>query len=641
MKPHAILVVEDERITAKYIATQLTEMGYAVAGLAATGEEAVRKAVELRPDLILMDINLGAGIDGVEAAALIRKQLDVPVVYLTANSDTATLQRAKLTDPFGYLLKPYEDGDLRTAIEIGFYRHQMEWRLRENEQWLTATLESIGDGVIATDARGCVRFMNGLAEQLTGWTQTDASGKDVRDVFHIVEEVGRKPVANPILAALATGERADLPAGTVLIDRGGEERCIEDSAAPIRDAAGTVSGAVLVFRDVTERRRLEDHLRQSQKMEAIGRLAGGIAHDFNNIMTVITGFSQLLLADGVLAAPMPAADRLESLRHIHDAGVRAAALTQQIMAFSRKQVLVPSVLNLNVVLRDVGVMVKRLIGSNIEFVTDLAPDLGHVKADPTQVGQVILNLATNARDAMPKGGRLVVATRNVELDEAAAQRLSGVAPGWYVVLTFADTGFGMSEAVRSHVFDPFFTTKGVGAGTGMGLATVYGIVTQSGGHIEVESEVGVGTTFRVSLPLVVDPTTPPASREVRLAAKGHETILIVEDDDAVRRMVKAILERSGYTVIEAANGRKAVEAVEAHVAPIHLLITDLVMPHISGREVAETLAPLKPGMRVLFMSGYAEDMIVRQGVESAAADFLHKPFSLTALTGKVREVLDR
>jgi len=299
------------------------------------------------------------------------------------------------------------------------------------------------------------------------------------------------------------------------------------------------------------------------------------------------------------------------------------------------------VLDPNAVLRDVEVMVKRLIGSNIEFVTDLAPDLGHVKADPTQVGQVVLNLATNARDAMPRGGRLVVATRNVELDEAAAQRLSGVAPGCYVVLSFADTGFGMSEEVRSQVFDPFFTTKGVGAGTGMGLATVYGIVRQSGGHIEVESEVGVGTTFCVFLPLVTDPTTPPASREIRLAAKGHETILIVDDDDAVRQMVKTMLKLSGYTILEAADGQKAVETAEAHAAPIHLLITDIVMPHVSGREVAETLAPLKPGMRVLFISGYTEDVVVRQGVELAAADFLYKPFSLTSLTGKVRQILDR
>ncbi|MBP3954857.1 response regulator [Gemmata sp. G18] len=641
MIPSTVLVVEDERIIALCIETQLKELGYVVAGSVATGEDAVRKALELRPDVILMDINLGAGIDGVEAAGLIRKQLDVPIVFLTANSDGPTLQRAKLTDPFGYVLKPYEDNDLRTAIEIGLYRHQMEWRLRENEQWLAATLGSIGDGVIATDARGRVRFLNGLAEHLTGWSQTDALGKPVHEVFQIVEEKSRRPVPNPVLEALAKGTPAKLPLDTVLIDRGGAERSIDDSASPIRDVTGTVSGAVLVFRDVTERKQLEGHLRQAQKMEAIGRLAGGIAHDFNNIMTVITGFSELLLADGVLSEPMRPAERMESLRNIHDAGMRAAALTQQIMAFSRKQVLVPCVLNLNAIFRDIGVMIKRLIGADIEFVTDLAPDLGHVKADPTQIGQVILNLAANARDAMPKGGRLVVTTRNTELDEATAHRHLDVEPGWYAMLSVRDTGFGMSDEVLAHVFDPFFTTKGVGEGTGLGLATVYGIIKQSRGHVEVSSSVGNGSTFRVYLPLVVEPATPPTTREQRLSAKGHETILLVEDEETVRLMTRMMLERSGYKVLEAPDGLEAVAVAEKHWPPIHLLITDLVMPHLSGREVAERLTALKRGLRVLFMSGYTEDTIVQQGVESAGIDFLHKPFSLSALTGKVREILDR
>ncbi|WP_020474467.1 ATP-binding response regulator [Zavarzinella formosa] len=641
MAPSSILVVEDERIIARCIETQLKEMGYVVAGSASTGEEAVRKAVELRPDLILMDINLGSGIDGVEAACLIRKQRDVPVVYLTANSDRATIQRAKLTDPFGYVLKPYEDNALRTAIEIGLYRHKLEWRLRENEQWLAATLGSIGDGVIATDTNGRVRFMNGLAEHLTGWSQADALGRDVREVFQIIGEGSRKPVLNPILDAISKGEPATLAPDTLLINRGGKELSIDDSASPIRDASGEVSGAVLVFRDITERKRLEDHLRQAQKMEAIGRLAGGIAHDFNNIITVIAGFSELLLADAVLPAPMPAAERIDSLRNIRDAGMRAAALTQQIMAFSRKQMLVPCVLNLNTLLRDIGVMIKRLIGENIEFEINPDPDLGHVKADPTQIGQVLLNLAANARDAMPNGGRLVVTTTNTVLDEGTARTRPDLERGGYAMLSVRDTGFGMSDGVRAHVFDPFFTTKGVGEGTGLGLATVYGIITQSRGHVEVASTVGEGTTFRVYLPLVAEPTTPPAGQETRAAAKGRETILLVEDDETVRKMTRMVLQRSGYKVIEASDGLMAVEIGERQRDPIHLLLTDLIMPRLSGREAAGRLTALNRGMKVLYMSGYTEDMLVHQGVESAASDFLHKPFSISALTGKVREILDR
>jgi len=506
MTPTAILIVEDEKIIAKGIEKQLKSIGYTVAGSASTGEEAVRKAVELRPDLILMDISLGEGIDGIEATDLIRKQMDVPVVYLTANSDDATRQRAITTDPFGYVLKPYEDKDLQTAIEIGLYRHKMEWRLRENEQWLAATLGSIGDGVIATDERGRVRFMNSLAERLTGWTQTDALGRDVREIFLIVVESSRQPVLNPVLDALERQQPTELAPNTILIDKTGVERPIDDSAAPIRDVYGRVSGAVLVFRDISERRRLEDHLRQSQKMEAIGRLAGGIAHDFNNIMTIITGFSELLLIDGLSVT-----DRSDFVRNIHDAGKRAAALTQQIMAFSRKQMLVPSMLNLNTVLRDMGAMVKRLIGSNIEFVIEPAPDLGQVKADPTQIGQVILNLAANARDAMPNGGRLVVATANTELGETITRQHRDVKPGRYAMLSVGDTGFGMADEVLAHVFEPFFTTKRVGEGTGLGLATVYGVVKQSGGHIEVSSKAGEGTTFRVYLPLVEEAAISPGS----------------------------------------------------------------------------------------------------------------------------------
>ncbi len=367
MSTTRILVVEDEKIIAKGIEKRLTGMGYAVSGLASTGEEAIRKATELRPDVVLMDIHLGPGMDGVEAAGVIRRRENLPVVYLTAHSDDATLQRAKLTEPFGYVLKPYEDRDLQIAIEIGLFKHQMERRLEENERWLAATLASIGDGVIATDERGRVRFLNSLAEQLTGWAQKDALGEDVRDVFRIVAEKGRQALANPALEALAKGRPVDLAPGTILIDRAGGERPVADSAAPIRGVDGKVAGAVLVFRDVTERRRLEEHLRKAQKMEAIGRLAGGIAHDFNNIMTIITGFSELLLAGS-----QPVEQHLDMVRDIHEAGRRAASLTQQIMAFSRKQMLIPCVLSLNSIVRDMATMVQRLIGENIELVTEAA-----------------------------------------------------------------------------------------------------------------------------------------------------------------------------------------------------------------------------------------------------------------------------
>ena len=631
----SILIVEDERIIAKGIEKRLKGLGYDVAGLVSTGEEAVQKAAELRPDLILMDIRLGPGMDGVEAANLIRTRFHVPVVYLTAHSDNATLQRAKVTEPFGYILKPYEDKDLQTAIEIGLYKFKMERRLRENEQWLATTLASIGDGVLATDESGRVRFMNSVAEGLTGWAQADALDRDVREVFHIVNEQTRRLVSNPVQGALATGYPATMPPDTILIGKAGREFPIEDIAAPIRDAHGRVSGAVLVFRDITERRRLETHLRQAQKMEALGQLAGGIAHDFNNIVTTITGYSELLLSSG---QPPSVQDQLH---YIHEAGMRAASLTKQILAFSRKQILAPCALNLNSVVRDTSTMVKCLIGSDIEFVVETAPDLGHVKADPTQIGQVIVNLAVNARDAMPTGGRLIVATANAELGEPTSRQLPDVTPGRYAMLSVSDTGSGMTKDVLAHLFEPFFTTKEAGQGTGLGLSTVYGIVKQSGGHIEVSSEVGRGTTFRVYLPLIEEPASKPDSQARRPAAKGHETILLVDDEESVRRLAATVLRQNGYRVLEASNGLEGVQVAESHRETIHLLLTDLVMPKLSGREMAERLRPLKPGLRVLFMSGYAEGRVAQQGVESSTVDFLHKPFSIADLTQKVREILDR
>jgi PAS domain S-box-containing protein len=631
-----ILVVEDERIIARGIEKRLKVLGYTLAGLVASGEEAIQFAVDSQPDLILMDINLGVGIDGVEAADRIRKRLDVPVVFLTAFSDDATIQRAKVTEPFGYILKPFDDKDLQTAIEIGLHKHKAERLLRENEQWLAATLGSIGDGVIASDESGRVRFMNPLAETLTGWSRAEALGRELRDVFQTVDERSRQPQENPALAALRLGVPSELTSGTILVGKDGTERPIDDSAAPIRGSSGKLSGAVLVFRDVTERRKLEEHARQAQKMEAIGRLAGGIAHDFNNIMTIITGFSDMLVAD-----PSLTKDQRESLHHIQQAGKRAASLTQQIVAFSRKQMLVASVLNLNSIVRDVGMMVKRLLGPNVEFAVDAARDLGSVKADPTQIGQVILNLAANARDAMPNGGRFAIATANVEISAEVAERTPDLKPGRYALTTVTDTGCGMSEEVQRHIFEPFFTTKELGQGSGLGLSAAYGIVKQSDGHIEVASELGRGTTFRIYLPLVEEVQPRSSNRDKVLTAKGDETILLVEDEDTVRRMLKKVLEREGYRILEAADGLEALAIAERHDAPIDLMVTDLSVPQLSGREIAERLAKAGRIQRVLYVSGYADESAGQRGIEMGSSNFLYKPFNLSLMIAKVREILDR
>ncbi|MCZ6904837.1 MAG: response regulator [Acidobacteria bacterium] len=631
-----ILVVEDERIVAKDLQSQLEKLGYAVPGVASSGAEALQKAAETRPDLILMDIRLKGEMDGVETSQLVRDQFNIPVIYLTAYADENTLKRAKITEPFGYIVKPFEERELRTNIEIALYKHRMERKLRESELWLATTLKSIGDGVITTDSRERVTFMNRVAEALTGWKQEDAVGKELTQVLTILHKETRASAENPVTKALQEGQVVELAMDTVLVSSDGEEIPIADTAAPIVDDKGNLAGAVLVFRDITEHRRVEESLRESHKMEAVGRLAGGVAHEFNNLLMVIRGYSELLLQRS--SANDLVRTNAEEIRKAAD---RAASLTRQLLAFSRKQVLQPKVLDLNAVVTEVEKMLRRLIGEDIELVTALEPGLGPVKADPGQIEQIILNLAVNARDAMPRGGRLTLETSNVELDEDFARQHSSVASGPHVLLTVSDTGTGMDAETQSHIFEPFFTTKGWAKSTGLGLATIHGIVKQSGGIIWVESAPGRGTTFKFYLPRVEEAAAAEGkSTGLTTPSRNSETILVVEDEEGVRQLMREFLAGKGYTILEARDGTEAIQLAQQHRGPIHLLMTDVVMPGMSGGDLAQRLASLRPETKVIFVSGYTDDAIVQHGVREEGTVFLQKPFSLDALARTVREVLD-
>jgi PAS domain S-box-containing protein len=418
--------------------------------------------------------------------------------------------------------------------------------------------------------------------------------------------------------------------------KSGEVRWIQARNRIIHDVTGKVDYISGVFFDITERKELADQLIKAQRMEAVGILAGGLAHDFNNLLTAIMGYGEIMMMGLRKEDPFSA-----YINEIIKAAGRGASLTNQLLAFSRKQILQPKLINLNEVVVDMDKMLRRLIGEDIDLVTVIDQKLGSVKADPGQIEQIIMNLAVNARDAMPHGGSLTIETANVYLDQAYARSHMGVTPGLYVMLAISDAGVGMDAEIMSHIFEPFFTTKESGKGTGLGLATVYGIVQQSGGNIWVFSEPNKGTTFKIYLPRVEEAVLEPKPKAAPpTALVGEETILVVEDDDALRDLISTALRKYGFSVLEAAHGGEALLICEREQGPIHLLVTDVVMPQISGSALSERLSSLHPEMKVLYMSGYTENAIVHHGVLDSQVNFIAKPFRLVGLLQKVREVLD-
>ncbi len=516
---------------------------------------------------------------------------------------------------------------LRKALDD---HKRAEEHLRRSEGRFNNLLESAPDAMIVANRAGQIVFANGVAERMFGYQREELLDQrmDMLMPERFRAEPGRSPAeffASPRTRSM--GATRDLFARR----KDGSEFPIEVSLAPVEGEEEMLVSASI--RDVSERKELEERLQQSQKMDAVGRLAGGVAHDFNNLLTVINGYSNLLL--GGLDARDPMRERITQIRN---AGGHAAELTQQLLAFSRKQILQPKVLDLNQLVGDVEKMLRRLVGENIEIVTTLSPQAELVMADPGQMTQVLMNLAVNARDAMPGGGQLAIETARLDLDATYAKVHPEVEPGQYVRLAMTDSGIGMDEATRSRIFEPFYTTKGNGEGTGLGLATVYGIVKQAGGSIWVYSEPGKGTTFKVYLPRVSEAPLPePAPKIGNL--RGDETILVVEDQTDLRKLAKEILESHGYTVLTAADGGQAIWQAERHAGPIQLMLTDVVMPGMTARELAGRMKPLRPATKVLYMSGYTDDVVVHRGIVDLGVAYIQKPFTPGSLAAKVREVL--
>jgi two-component system, cell cycle sensor histidine kinase and response regulator CckA len=508
-------------------------------------------------------------------------------------------------------------------------RERITKALQHSEARYRSLFERNRAGVFRSTQQGRFLDCNQAFSELFGYTREEL----LKLPAHVLYPGGKEERDARLASFLKKRQEKDME--ICYLRKDGSLVWVIQNVVEVKDEDGSdVTEGTLV--DISERRNLEEKLRQSQKMEAIGRLAGGIAHDFNNLLTVIEGYSRMLM------------DHLKNDRAAHgqvkkieEAAERAASLTQQLLAFSRKQVLQPRVINLNSLVENLGSLLQRLIGEHIDLQTITAPNLGQVQADAVQIEQVFMNLVLNARDAMPEGGRLTLETGNVDLDKSYAADHPGVSPGPYVMLAVSDTGAGMTPETQARIFEPFFTTKELGRGTGLGLSMVYGIVKQSGGHIWVYSELGHGTTFKVYLPRTEQAAETVSARQPAASSiRGTETILLVEDDQALRELVRSILASCGYSIVAPKDSQEAQNICEQRAPGIHLLLTDVVMPGISGRALAQTILSRNPAAKVLFMSGYTENAIVHHGVLDTGTHFLQKPFTPSMLASKVREVLD-
>ncbi len=517
-----------------------------------------------------------------------------------------------------------------------------EEAVRASQRWLATTLNSIGDAVVTTDLHGAIFFMNPEAEKMTGWPLEEASGKAIKTVFRIAREDGGQ-IENPVAAVLRTDEAVGMTNHTVMANRQ-RNACygIDESAAPIRDDQGELLGVVLVFRDVSERRQTEKALRQretellhSRKMEAVGRMAGGIAHDVNNYLGAIRGYCETAMMKAETGKAL--ANRMTLAIETAE---KVSALIRQLLAFSRRQPVQPEVVDLNRVAAGMELLMERLLGEDLALTTRLNPKLWSIEIDPSQVEQTLINLLVNARDAMPTGGSIHVATDNMEIGNGGLAGHPTVEPGRYVVLTVKDTGSGIAPEVREKIFDPFFTTKAESGSSGLGLATVYGIASQNGGFVTVESEVGAGSRFDVYLPASDRPAVPPlAADSAPVATVGSARILLVEDHDGMRASTKGYLEIMGHEVQVATDGESALAALAADPEPFDLLITDVIMPGMSGKDLFERVRERYGAVRCLFISGYTANVMLRHGLSRDRVHFLPKPFGFESLARKIGEVL--
>lgn len=624
-----IIIVEDESIVALDIRNNLRKLGYEVSGIFASGEAVLESVESLMPDLVLMDLKLQGKLDGIETAEIIKKMYKIPVILLTAYADNNTLQRAKELGPFGYIIKPFESRELHITIEMAIYRSNIEKKLWASEEKYRKLFEDDLSADFITDNDGRIVDCN------PSFVNTfQLNEKHLISSMNFSDLFPDNGTAADLLAEIKDKKRIEL-LELNLKTQNSEKLTILANLIGSFNEDGSFTGLQGYLIDITQRKTLEHQLRQSQKMEAIGRLAGGVAHDFNNILTVIFGYVSILEENQDVSHII--SSELDGLK---SAAVRASSLTRQLLAFSRRQLLQPQPVELDTLVKDMEKMMRRLITEDVSISLNLLAAGCVVTIDPGQFEQVLINLVVNSRDAMSGGGEIKIITGRITIDDCEDMQLGRLNPGEYYLLEVRDTGEGIKSEDVTKIFDPFFTTKPEDRGTGLGLSTVYGIIKQSGGNMRVSSEVHKGTVFSIYLPVINSP-----ARKIKHQAPeavitgGNETILLVEDDPNVREMVSLILAQNGYNVLTAEGAHEAFLKSENFSQHIDLLFTDLIMPNMNGDVLAERIINDREGLKVLIMSGYPDKSAAINSIQKRGWHFLHKPFDNSMLLSCISDIL--
>jgi len=636
MPNERILVAEDERIVAEDIKVALDNGGYHVLATVVTGEDAITKAETERPDLVIMDIMLSGSMDGIEAAQVIRERFNIAIVFLTAYVDDSLLARAKITEPFGYLLKPFEDRELCSTIEIALYKKKVETALAESEEFNKSLMENAPNPVLVINPDTSIRFVNPAFEKLTGFSSQEIAGRKAPYPWWLQETKGQ--LQQEMIDALCT-------------DLKDSEQCFQNKKGAffwvLINSTPVFCNGELMFcldnwmdisqmkRTEEEKRELHSQLLQMQKMEAVGNLAGGIAHDFNNILSIILGNTELALSD--LSEENPVR---ENVLEAYDAGKRAKDLVKQILTFSRSQEQQSQPTEVHLIVSEVIKLLRSSLPSTIKIYEYIASD-SMALIDPTQLHQVIMNLCTNAYHAMREtGGVLEVGVKDIELDELYAGRSLGVQPGPYLRISVNDNGCGMEKEVRDHIFDPYFTTKGVGEGSGMGLSVVHGIVTSHKGTITVYSEPGTGSAFHVYLPRIESDDASTESEDEAALPRGTEHILFVDDEESIANLGRQMLNRLGYVVTAKTDSFEALQVFRIQPDRFDLVITDMTMPNITGTRLANEIMKTRPNIPIILCTGFSELITEEKAKDMGIREFVMKPLITSEMARVVRRALD-